>query len=1412
MEIRKSIRPFRPKFPRKIFLLCLLNLLFLVQAQQFVRPHFNHFTIDNGLSQNLVYSITQDYTGFMWFGTKDGLNRFDGYDFKVFHHDPFDSTSLSDNAVSTLFTDSGGKLWIGTMNGRVDLYDSRTEKFKHFLTNNTNKGNINAITEDIHGNIWVGTYGNGIFKLVFKNKNHNEKPTEIQHYTSKPGDKTTLTNNMVIDVFANSNGGIWASTTKGIFQYAKSAQSKLSFSTENFQVVSPEKEIIPQGIKYDLSKTKLVPPKNLDFSGTRFLQDRQNRIWMSTTSGILLLDLDSQRLIYFDPLMPGLEAGNIRSACNITLPEGDRNSEAILVGFLSGAGIFDTGDFTLQLIRNDPANPASLAPGSMLSVFQDKSGSLWLGSSGEGLSQFNTRAALFPSSEYRTADGSIRSEDLSVRSFLSTENYLFVGTQASLMMANRETQLMKPVDLGLNHRGSGPVFSMVSHDSDSFWLASNSGLTLYNYKTNSHQLFELGIEKNGQTDNRIFKIYKDNNDNLWCLTPYSLSFFDIRTEIFQHYFFSKQAVNPFSEPAYGDIYREPSGNFWLGTAEGLLYFNLVSKKFSRYVTKPTDSSSLSFNVVRAILPDPKFPQKFLWIATAGGGLNKLNLKTKKFTHFTGENGLPNNVVYGILSDKAGNLWLSTNKGIAEFNPDTQIFTGYDVNSGLQSNEFNSGAFYKDDDGILYFGGIKGFNAFQPEKINKIRDVPQLAFTGFSIFNRPISFGEKDSPLSGSITETKKIVLPFRDNIISFQVAALDFSDTYKKEYAYKLIPANTDWVQMGNSRLITFSNLEPGNYTLVVKARNKNGIWNEKGISLNLVIRPPWYRTWTAYFVYFFLAVTIIYFIRKYELRRILLRNRLQMEHLESERLKELDHLKSQFFANISHEFRTPLTLIMGPVEDLLKSGNTEKFKEILPQVHRNSKRLLQLINQLLDLSKLDAKKYHINTTREDIIPFVKQVVETFDSLAQRKNIRLQMKTDTELDALLQAGKTKFFFDEDIIEKILDNLLSNAFKFTGNSGFITVRLKISEHNKDFLELSVQDNGIGISQNDLVQIFNRFYQPNNSNRGQYGGSGVGLALVKELTELLDGTVSAESEPGKGTVFYCNLPFNQKILSPKTETESQYKPVSPADFTENEIEPALETATDSNREIILIVEDQPDVRKYIRGKLNETYTILEAGNGKDGLEKARNRIPDLIISDVMMPEMNGFQLCEKLKTDPLTSHIPVILLTARAEDSDRMTGLKTGADAFLTKPFNSEELNIRVNKLIELRKRLRAKFSGRLVIKPSEITVTSLDQDFMKKLMDLTEKHLGNAKFSITQLSEEMNISVSQLNRKLKALIDQSPQKFIRSVRMQRALELLKTGNGNISEISWKVGFEDPGYFTRVFKNHFGCLPSEREKLP
>lgn len=1388
-------------------LLCVLQVQSDGQSFHF---KFHNYTIDNGLSQNMVYAICQDGQGFMWFGTKDGLNRYDGYQFVTYHHDPFDSSTLSDNAISAVFCDSKGRLWIGTMNGSLDLYDSDKDRFRHFLKDNFNQGNVNAIAEDAAGHLWVGTYGNGIYELIFDNNHPEKPPVKIVHHVHQPGEKRSINNNFILDIFPDRKGRLWISTVIDFFQYAELNGTKLNFHKINVPIFQVAKKINAGEIQFDMSKIQPVSKKEFKSGGGRFAEDASGRLWIGTPSGFFLLNTGMDTLFSFDPLIPPLlKEGNAHVVRRVTYVSQGIKSTSLWMGFVGGLGVLNTDRFLMKIISHDPGARQSLVPGTILTIFQDRSGCVWLGSNGSGLSKFNPRSTLFPLPEFHTPDGKLKTSDLSVRSFNDAKEYLLIGTTIGLMVANKNTGIMK--QWLFKHEKDPPnlIFCISSTDSDSYWLGANSGLFLLNLKNNTAQRFSPKITGNGQTDNRIFKLYNDGHGYLWCLTPYGLSTFNISEKSFTNYLYSQKPVNRFSEPGYGDIVPLSNGNFWLGTSDGLMYFDRQTQKFTSFTFNVADTSSLSFNAVRSLLPDPVSPDTYLWIGTAGGGLNKFDLLTKKFRHFTVSDGLANNVVYGILPDRKGNLWMSTNNGISRFNPSTETFTNFNSASGLQSNEFNSGAFCENKQGKIFFGGIAGFNAFYPDKILPNPRAPAVVFTGFRVGNHLVTINDKNSPLQKPIFETDKITLPFTDNNISFEIAGLDYSNPSKIQYAYRLEPANRQWIQMGTNRIIVFSNLNPGRYVLQVKAANTDGAWPEKSTSLNLIITPPWWKTWWATVIFAVALITALLLLRKYEMNRIRLRNRLKLEHLQAQKLREIDASKSRFFANISHEFRTPLTLIIGPVEDLLQKKETQKFKPDLSRIGRNAKRLLQLVNQLLDLSKLDAHNYAIQTCREDIIPFVKQIVHSFSSMAHLKNIELEVEIDPRLKNKLRDEEIAFYFDEDILEKILSNLLSNAFKFTSEGGQVTVALSLPEKEEAFLELKVEDNGVGIAPDKFPHIFERFYQADEAGVSPFDGSGIGLSLVRELIHLHGGSITAKSNPGVGTVFTCLLPLNKKIdgsRGAKKPGQASSKFVTVSDSPEE----VTAGAEDITRQVILVVEDQPDVRRYLRDRLTGDYTVLEAKDGAEGLATARDKIPDLVISDVMMPEMDGFEFCRLLKTDIVTSHIPVILLTARADDADKLSGLETGADAYLIKPFNTRELLLRTRNLIDVRNKMRAKFSEKLIVKPSEITITSQDSRFVQGLLETVEKHLDDEKFSVEKLGQEFGMSTSQINRKLKALINQSAQQFIRSVRMQRAKELLDNNACSVAEVAYQVGFSDAAYFSRVFKRHFGYSPSEEKK--
>lgn len=1373
--------------------------------------NFTNYTTDNGISNGLVTCVTQDRQGFMWFGTGDGLDRFDGYEFKVFHHDPFDTSSLTGNSITSLFTDSRGQLWVGTLNGGLNLFDERHERFLHIIINNNNPGKtsddyIKTICEDKEGDLWLAAPEDGLFEFIF-NKNKEKGlylPEKIIHYASQTRNNNGLKDSLINAIFIDKDDHLWVSENGGTLQVADLKMSDLRFSTPLFTVLQPHVYLKGSEASYNNRQIKELGKGLNSFFIQSFYEDTHHHLWMGSISNLFLLTGRSDTLMsYIIPVLPGTQEGGIYSILKAST-NNNLNNTLWLGTWNEGLGIFNPEKLTLQFIQNQPDNNKSLLSGVIWDILEDKSGCIWVSSNGYGVSKYDPHSALFSTPPYFSSERFDKTGPPSIVTFYENKNYLLFGSFNGVFSINKITGIIKKIKLPFL------INTMSAADSGKIWMAGMMGLLSFDPHTEKVIWYPHIMRIGELKDQRIIKIYNDHQGGLWLLAVHSFVHFNTKTKTFEDHYFSRETLNANYYPLHGDIYKDNEGNFWLGTEIGLVYFNTKENTFQYYVNNPKDTSSLSFNVVESIVPDPRQPDKYLWIGTAGGGLNKFNFQTKRFVHFTIKDGLPNNTINGILSDDNGNLWISTNNGLSKFNPADNSFHNYDIYDGLTTNEFNPGADYKNENGKFLFGNTKGFNSFYPDSIQSSPYIPPIAFTDFRLFNQPVPIQSKNSPLKQSLSETHDITLPHNENMISFKVAALDYSESNKNQYAYRLTGLSKRWINLGNNRQITLGNLVPGHYTLQVKVSNSDGVWNKKGISMAIHILPPWWKTWWAYLCYFVLLILLVFQVRKRELNRLTLQNNLALESMEASKLKEVDKLKSRFFANISHEFRTPLTLLLGPLNDFSKDHNIKSLTQFVPEMQRNAKRLLQLINQLLDLSKLDASHYTVNTSREDIIPFVKQIVHSFSSMAHRKNIEIETSVDPRLREQLKNEVIHFYFDGDIVEKILTNLLSNAFKFTPAEGNIIVSLNLSEKEKDYLELKVEDTGAGIPFGKLPFIFDRFYQADDSNIRQYEGSGIGLALVKELTELHHGKITAESKTSKGTVITCFLPFDKKVITGSITTTSSAPheiPLLETEETNNENEISQEGTP-----IVLVVEDQPDMRKYIRDKLTDNYKIIEARDGKEGLEKAFREIPELIVSDVMMPEMDGFELCKTLKTDDRTCHIPIILLTARAEDHDKMTGLETGADAYLVKPFNAQELLVRVSKLIEVRKRMRKKFSGKLIIKPSEITVTNRDREFMQKLTSLAESHLSDPEFSNEQLCREMNMSISQLRRKLKAVIDQSPQQMIRSLRMQRALELLKKEAGTVSEISWQTGFEDPGYFSKVFKSYFGCLPTEREKFP
>ncbi|MCC6254166.1 MAG: response regulator [Ignavibacteriaceae bacterium] len=1348
--------------------------------------NFKHLSGNDGLSQNFVSCILQDQKGFMWFGTKDGLNRYDGYNFVVYQNDPFDTTTISDNFITSLFEDSRGNIWAGTLNGGLNCFERTTEVFHHIrYSSNTpavyNSEEIKSITEDSSKNIWIATRGEGVFKLSLGKRNSFE--FKYKQFSSQPNNAGGISSNIVSTLFIDSKGVLWLGTLNGL--------DKFDASNESF-------------VHYQFPIKNPMAPDN-DFENTVYSihESSNGNLWLGTLSGLVEFNRQAESYKFFshhyDVYRYGW--GNI-----IQIVE-DASGKMWLA--TSGELMrFDPKTFTYDYFRNDYLNQRSLSYNSISSLYIDRTGILWVGTAGMGIDFYDPKVNRF-STFIKKSSSLTRVTGFSIRSILEeSEDVVWLSTDVLFRWNRRtgeiksyETDSYRPDDFG----NTGAWAIIKSHDGK-IWAATNEGVYCYDSQKNKIKQYKFNIaDTSGLPQKEVYAVFEDHQNNIWAATE---SFFcklvDVDDGTFQNYrYLETLRYNQRTRPV---IYQDDKERFWIGTRTGLILFDLQKKSFYTYKNDPEIPNSLNNNIINSICPDPLMKDSVLWIGTSGGGLNRFNVVSGTFAHFTEKDGLPNNVVYGILPDEMGNLWLSTNKGLSKFNPNQITFRNYNINDGLQSNEFNTGAYYRSKKGELFFGGIKGLNYFYPNEIKDNPFVPQIVLTNLKLNEKYVSNKFKNSVLRKTISETNKIVLSY-DDIITFEFAALDYSAPEKNQYAYKLKNFNSDWIYSGTNRTATYTNLPSGEYVFQVKGTNNDGVWNEVGVEVALIIKPPWWDTLWAYLLYFTVIIGGLYLIRRYELTRIKLKNQLKVEKVETVALRKLDQLKSHFFANISHEFRTPLTLILGQVESVMSSNISTKEKGKLQVANRNARKLLTLINQLLDLSKLEAGSMELNAVQHNLISFLKSIFFSFESLAEAQKITLTF--DSEQDNI------QISFDADKMEKIICNLISNSLKFTPENGEIKITVNIFS---PIVEIIIKDTGIGIPGDRLPHIFDRFYQVDSTNTREQEGTGIGLALVKELVELHKGSINVNSKEGEGTEFIIHLSVGdlkaENNQSEATRDEPfgfnrniEYDEASDVGLVEND---KSQLSSTINQQIVLVVEDNTDVRAYISEQLENNYRIVEANNGAEGLIRAQDEIPDLIITDVMMPKMDGYQFAKKIRSDEKTSHIPIIMLTAKAALDDKIQGLETGVDDYLTKPFSSKELRVRVNNLIYLRAQLRKRFSKATIIKPSEVTAVSVDQEFLQRVLKTIEKHYENEQFNVEKLSSEMNMSVSQLNRKLNALVDQPPGQLIRSLRLQRAADLLKQNAGTVAEICYKVGFNDQAYFSRAFKKQFNCSPSDFKK--
>jgi signal transduction histidine kinase/ligand-binding sensor domain-containing protein/DNA-binding response OmpR family regulator len=1350
--------------------------------------------------------IFEDRYGFIWFGKVNGLYKYDGYTLTHYQHEADDSTSLSNSYVTAIDEDYEGFLWVGTQDGlnKFNPATGKCRRFKHDPTKRASlsHNHITAICFDRSGAMWVGTSGGGLNvteRGATEKTDHND--FHFEHYRHDPGNPNSLSDDGVSCLAEDirSNGEIfWIGTAHGLNAFY------------------PQTQTFTRHL-HDPNDARSLPYDQV----WSLCQDREGDLWIGAGSGGLAkLNRNNSaefRFTHFD-LGKNVQVSTITE---------DRSGNLWIGTYHHCLFKFDTKTEELTHFKDDPNAINSFRSVLIHAVMIDRAGSLWV-SCQSGIYKYDTQKeklrqyAIGSSIPYTPGYRKISAicED--------RENNLWLGAWdeglAKFDLYTEQFKIYSPS--GKNHKTLRSPWITAIHEDRSglLWIGTVDGLECFDPKSEvfrhyGHNPADPNDPAKLSSD-YISTIYKDSQGDLWIGTSRGLDKFNPRTGAFRHYL--TDADNHISRIGYyvSAIYEDDSGNLLIG-GKGLFRLNHNTGELARYFHHPNDSTGWIGDLIDCIHRDAGGG---LWIATEGNGLFRLQ-KDRSPLHLTEANGLPSNLVFGILEDAQGALWISTFKGLVSLNPDSNSIKRHAVADDWRSNEFRAGIFHKGRSGRFYFGNLRGFVTVLPRFMRDNPYVPPVRITAFKIFNQPVIF---DRPFS----KLDQIRLTYEQNMFSFDFVALNYTKSDKNQHAYKMEGFHKDWIHCGNERTALFMNLDPGTYVFKVKASNNDGLWNEEGASIKVIITPPWWKTWWAYALYItFLALTL-YALRLYDLRRQRLKHQLELEHIHAEKLEELDRVKSHFFANISHEFRTPLTLILGPLEKLIAEARQIDLKQQYQIMRRNAQHLLNLINQLLDVSKLESGSMTLRASCQDIVSLLRRIVNSFISLAERKQITLAFKPAEE--TILA------YVDQDKLEKIVNNLLSNAFKFTPERGKVEVAVKkisdlglriaglgmnqsseirnpkseIASKGRELVEISIKDTGIGITADRIDKVFDRFYQVDTSQTRSYGGTGIGLALAKELVELHHGEIFVASEKGMGTTFIVRLPLGKALLAPEeiVETPSlESEPEEPSAEWEEII--ASETRTEAQRPqrvksapILLIVEDNQDMRAYLCSLLSLASRVIESLDGQDGLEKALRVIPDLIISDVMMPRMDGFALCARLKTDERTSHIPVILLTARASAESKIAGLETGADDYIAKPFAARELQARVKNLIEQRRKLRERFRKEAALQPHVMAVTSTDEKFLQKALAVVEARMSDEDFSVEIFGREVGMSRVQLHRKLRALTDHSASEFIRTLRLHRAAQLLVQHGGNVTEVAYEVGFNNLSYFAKCFHQQFGVSPS------
>jgi len=1327
------------------FTVVFIFIFYQVKAQ----APFSHLNIEKGLSNNSVNAVYKDRYGFMWFGTDDGLNRYDGFSFNVFKSNIKDPESLIHNRIADLTEDKDGALWIGTNRG-ISVFDHYTSKFSTPEFSYAGKKSratdpVFTVKADDKGTVFVGVQHKGLLirkagdllkHVIFRNRAGKSVPYSVYAIAFR-ADQAWLVTNLGLCVYSSStdqmrlvnrsirranrmiakDNTLWIATDNGLFKYDVRSTTRDPLIRE---------------------QAKLAAPRVMD------LRFQGEQLWIATDGGgVSVLDTNTGKV---NRIVSAPDGSALSSNAVMSIYSDDE--DRIWLGTLrGGVNLLDQKKNKFRKISHLPNNQNSLISDFVLSFCEDKDGSVWVGTDGAGISVWNRKTNAF-------------------------RNYTHQENQPSSISNNNIT-------------------SIVRDDEDVIWVATFGG-GINRYDRSSGTFTQFACLNNGQEDRNVWKLFKDSKNNIWAGTSFGSDAtykFNRKTGTFEPFDSRFKYVTSFGE--------DNAGNVWLGTEYGqLVKIDEESGAHRIYNLK---------NQIRSIVCDK---EGNLWVGVQYTGLVKFDHhKNGKFTVMTEAEGLCNNSVLNIQEDALGNLWMSTFNGLSKWDNKRKRFINFYEEDGLQSNQFSFNASLKLESGEILFGGIRGFNIFAPAEVRREYNPSKVLIAGIRINNIPIQH-DQNFEKQASIYSISELVLPYDKAVLSIDYTTPEYSGTDRILYKYILEGWDNIWNYSGKARTANYSQLWEGNYILRIKSTNEDGLWTDAEKVLKIKVLPPWYRSWWAYALYVAAVFSLIYFYIGYHLRQSQLRYEIKSANLNTQKERELNEKKISFFTHIAHEFRTPLTLIMNPVRELLNSDGKKVNMDDMSGVFRNAKRLLSLVDQLLLFGKAEGEDDKLKVSSFNIHDLCHEVFLCFNSQASSKKIHYTFNCDNK--------DLEIYGDRQKVEIAVFNLMSNAFKYTLPGGSVALCLT---DQPDELLIEVSDTGKGISEDVGNQIFERFYQVTNPEKGYRNGFGIGLYLVKKFVSAHKGSVTYISEMGKGSTFSIALlkgfsHFDHMDFSLVHEKHSEMSTVFEETVVEDQTSDGLDTLemTDielqvSDRLSLLIVDDNAEIRSYIRKSFIQSYNVLEAGDGLEGLRLAERYSPDIIISDISMPQMTGIELCQKIKESAALNHIPVILLTSATSDEVKLKGIETGAADYITKPFEREMLVARVVNLLKSRNNLQQYFYNHITLQSDNLKISPEYREFLNRCISVIETHLQDPSFSARSFADELGMSHSNLYKRVKSVSGKSVSEFIRYVRLRKAAELMINSDCNVSQASFEAGFNDIKYFREQFTKLFGMKPSE-----